>query len=113
MKLITAMIQPHRLQKVKDELFKASVTKMTMNNVHGCGQQSGYNERYRGLLHEVNLLPKVHIEIAVNENFVQPAIEAIIKGARIGKIGDGKIFITELAEVVRIRTGERGKIAIG
>lgn len=113
MKLITAMIQPHRLQKVKDELFKANVTKMTMNNVHGCGQQSGYNESYRGLLHEINLLPKVRIEIAVNENFVQPTIDAIIKGGRIGKIGDGKIFITELAETVRIRTGERGKIAIG
>ncbi|MBL8033631.1 MAG: P-II family nitrogen regulator [Leptospiraceae bacterium] len=113
MKLITALVQPHRLQKVKDELFKANVTKMTMNNVHGCGQQSGYNETYRGLVHEVNLMPKVRIEIAVNENFVKPAIEAIIKGARTGKIGDGKIFITELAEVVRIRTGEKGNKAIG
>lgn len=113
MKLITALIQPHRLQKVKDELFKAQVTKMTMNNVHGCGQQSGYAEKYRGQIHEVNLMPKVRIEIAVNEAFVKPAIEAIIRGARTGKIGDGKIFITELTEVIRIRTQERGKIAIG
>lgn len=113
MKLITALIQPHRLQKVKDELFKASVTKMTMNHVHGCGQQSGYTEKYRGVLHEINLLPKVRIEIAVNETYVKPAIDAIIKGARTGKIGDGKIFITHLPEVIRIRTGERGKPAIG
>ncbi len=113
MKLITALIQPHRLQKVKDELFKAQVTKMTMNNVHGCGQQSGYTEKYRGEIHEVNLMPKVRIEIAVNEGFVRPAIEAIIRGARTGKIGDGKIFITELTEVIRIRTEETGKIAIG
>jgi len=113
MKLITALIQPHRLQKVKDELFKAQVTKMTLNNVLGCGQQAGYTESFRGQLHEVNLIPKVRIEIAVNEDFVQRAIDAISRGARTGKIGDGKIFITELAEVVRIRTGERGKIAIG
>ncbi len=113
MKLLTALIQPHRLQKVKDELFKAQVTKMTMNNVQGCGQQSGYAETFRGALHEINLLPKVRIEIAVNEDFVPRAVDAIIKGARTGKIGDGKIFITELADIVRIRTGEKGKIAIG
>jgi nitrogen regulatory protein P-II 2 len=113
MKLLTALIQPHRLQKVKDELFKAQVTKMTMNNVQGCGQQSGYSESFRGVLHEINLLPKVRIEIAVNEDFVQRAIDAIIRGARTGKIGDGKIFITELADIVRIRTGEKGKVAIG
>jgi len=113
MKLITALIQPNRLQKVQDELFKANVTKMTVNNVHGCGQQSGYTESYRGLLHEINLLPKVRIEIAVNEEFVTPTVNAIIKGGRTGKIGDGKIFITELANVIRIRTGEKGKKAIG
>jgi nitrogen regulatory protein P-II 1 len=113
MKLLTALIQPHRLQKVKDELYKANVTKMTMNNVQGCGQQVGYNEKYRGFMHEINLLAKVRIEIAVNEEFVAPAVAAIECGARTGKIGDGKIFITELADVIRIRSGEPGKAASG
>ena len=111
MKLITAMIQPHKLQDVKDALFKANVTKMTVNNVHGCGQQSGYTESYRGLVHEINLLPKVRIEIAVNEEFVKPTINAIIKGGRTGKIGDGKIFVYDLERVMRIRTGEQGEAA--
>jgi nitrogen regulatory protein P-II 1 len=113
MKLITAMIQPNRLQDVQDALFKANVTKMTVSNALGCGQQKGYDETYRGAVHEVNLLKKVRIEIAVNEDYVEPTVNAIIAGARTGKIGDGKIFITELAEVIRIRTGERGKVAIG
>ncbi|MBS0619438.1 MAG: P-II family nitrogen regulator [Spirochaetes bacterium] len=113
MKLITAMIQPHKLQDVKDALFKAHVTKMTVSNALGCGQQRGYDESYRGAVHEVNLLKKVRIEIAVNEDFVEPTIQAIIAGARTGNIGDGKIFITELADVVRIRTGEKGKTAVG
>ncbi|GAB4425225.1 MAG: P-II family nitrogen regulator [Turneriella sp.] len=113
MKLITAMIQPNRLQDVQDALFKANVTKMTVSNALGCGQQKGYDETYRGAVHEVNLLKKVRIEIAVNEDYVEPTVNAIIAGARTGKIGDGKIFITELAEVIRIRTGEKGKVAIG
>ncbi|MFO1469805.1 MAG: P-II family nitrogen regulator [Turneriella sp.] len=113
MKLITAMIQPHKLQDVKDALFKANVTKMTVSNALGCGQQHGYDESYRGVVHEVNLLKKVRIEIAVNEDFVEPTINAIVAGARTGNIGDGKIFITELAEVIRIRTGEKGKTAVG
>ncbi len=113
MKLITALIQPNRLQKVKDELFKANITKMTLSDAHGCGQQGGYLETYRGVRHEINLFPKVRVEIAVNEDFVQRAVDAIIKGGKSEKIGDGKIFISDLAEVVRIRTGERGKKAIG
>ena len=113
MKLITAMIQPNRLQDVQDALFKANVTKMTVSNALGCGQQKGYDESYRGAVHEVNLLKKDRIEIAVNEDYVEPTVNAIIAGARTGKIGDGKIFITELAEVIRIRTGEKGKVAIG
>ena len=113
MKLITAMIQPNRLQDVQDALFKAHVTNMTVSNALGCGQQKGYDESYRGAVHEVNLLKKVRIEIAVNEDYVEPTVNAIIAGARTGKIGDGKIFITELAEVIRIRTGEKGKVAIG
>lgn len=113
MKLIVAMIQPHKLPDVKKALFDAEVHKMTVTNVVGCGQQKGYSETYRGVVHEVNLLKKVRLEIAVNENFVEPTIAAIIQGANTGKIGDGKIFILDLPECIRIRTGERGSEAIG
>lgn len=113
MKLIIAMIQPHKLPDVKKALYDAQVYKMTVTNALGCGQQKGYTETYRGVIHEVNLLKKVRLEIAVNENFVQPTIDAIIKGARSGTIGDGKIFILELPECIRIRTGQRGGSAIG
>lgn len=113
MKLIIAMIQPHKLPDVKQALYEAEVYKMTVTNALGCGQQKGYTETYRGVMQEVNLLKKVRLEIAVNENFVQPTIEAIIKGARSGNIGDGKIFVMDLPECIRIRTGERGNTAVG
>lgn len=113
MKLIIAMIQPYKLPDVKRALFDAQVYKMTVSNALGCGQQKGYTETYRGVMEEVNLLKKVRLEIAVNEDFVKPTIEAIIKGARTGSIGDGKIFVIELLECVRIRTGETGGEAIG
>ena len=113
MKLIIAMIQPHKLPDVKKALYDAEVYKMTVSNALGCGQQKGYSETYRGVIHEVNLLKKVRLEIAVNENFVEPTVNAIIKGAKTGKIGDGKIFILDLPECIRIRTGERGGDAIG
>jgi len=113
MKLIIAMIQPHKLPDVKKALYDAEVYKMTVTNALGCGQQKGYTETYRGVIQEVNLLKKVRLEIAVNEDFVQPTIDAIIKGAKTGNIGDGKIFILDLPECVRIRTGERGGRAIG
>jgi nitrogen regulatory protein P-II 1 len=113
MKLITALIQPHKLPDVKKALFEADVHKMTVTNALGCGQQKGFTETYRGVIHEVNLLKKIRIEVAVNEDFVEPTIEAIIKGAKSGNIGDGKIFITPLEECIRIRTSERGKKAIG
>lgn len=113
MKLIVALIQPHKLPDVKKALFAAEVHKMTVSNVVGCGQQKGYSETYRGVVHEVNLLKKVRLEIAVNEDFVRPTVEAIIKGARSGNIGDGKIFILDLGHCIRIRTGERGCEAIG
>lgn len=113
MKLITAVIQPHKLTDVKNSLAKVGVTKMTVSNAMGCGQQKGYSEAYRGVIHEVNLLKKTVIEIGVNEEYVEPTVKAIIDGARTGNIGDGKIFITELTEVIRIRTGERGSEAIG
>ena len=108
MKLIVAIIKPEKLPDVKEALFEAEVTKMTVSNVIGCGQQMGYTESYRGAVSEINLLKKVRIEIAVNDDFVKPAVDAIIKGARSGNIGDGKIFITELYECIKVRTGETG-----
>jgi nitrogen regulatory protein P-II 2 len=113
MKLIIAMIQPHKLPDVKQALFKAEVHKMTVTNALGCGQQKGFTETYRGVITEVNLLKKVRLEIAVNEDFVQPTIDAIIKGVRSGRIGDGKIFVLDLPRCIRIRTGEEGNKAIG
>jgi nitrogen regulatory protein P-II 1 len=113
MKLIIAYIQPEKLSDVKQELYKAAVYKMSVTNALGCGQQKGYHESYRGVDFEVNLLRKVRLEIAVNEDFVEPTIAAIVTGARTGEIGDGKIFVIELTECIRIRTGERGNEAIG
>jgi len=113
MKLVIAYIQPEKLNEVKQELYKAEVFKMSVTNALGCGQQRGYHESYRGVDIEVNLLKKVRLEIAVNEDFVQPTTDAIIRGARTGEIGDGKIFIVDLPECIRIRTGETGGEAIG
>lgn len=113
MKLIIAIIQPERLTDVKTALFDARVFKMTALNVIGCGQQMGYTETYRGAVAEINLLKKVELQIAVNDDFVQPAVDAIIKGARTGQIGDGKIFILDLPQCIRIRTGETDHVAIG
>ena len=113
MKLITAMIQPHKLTDVKRALYDAEVYKMTVTNALGCGQQAGYSETYRGVKQEINLLKKIRLEIAVNEDFVKPTIDAIIKGAKTGNIGDGKIFVLDLPECIRIRTGETGNNAIG
>ncbi len=113
MKLIVAYIQPHRLNAVKQALFEKEVVKMSVTTALGCGQQMGYHETYRGADIEVNLLKKIRIEIAVNEPFLQTTIDAIIQGARTGKIGDGKIFVMNLEDCIRIRTGEVGKDAIG
>lgn len=113
MKKVEAVIQPEALESVKEALFDADIHKMTVHRVRGCGQQRGYSESYRGKVYQVNLLEKVKLEIAVNQKFVQPCIDAIIKGARSGNIGDGKIFVTSLEQCVRIRTGEKGNDAIG
>jgi nitrogen regulatory protein P-II 2 len=113
MKLIIAYIQPHKLQDVKKSLYKAEVHKMSVTNALGCGEQQGYEESYRGIKFEVNLLKKVRLEIAVNEDFVDRTIKAIIEGARSGQIGDGKIFVLDLGQCVRIRTGDVGNKAIG
>ena len=111
--MIKAVVQPHKLKDVKDSLAKAGVTKMTVSTAVGCGQQKGFSETYRGVITEVNLLNKTIVEIAVNEDYVDATVQAIIDGARTGNIGDGKIFISELKEAIRIRTGEKGKDAIG
>ncbi|MDZ7315197.1 MAG: P-II family nitrogen regulator [candidate division KSB1 bacterium] len=113
MKLIIAYIQPEKLNAVKQALYEREIYKISVTNALGCGQQRGYHETYRGVEIEVNLLKKVRIEIAVNDAFVQPTIEGIIAGARTGNIGDGKIFILDLVECIRIRTGETGSEAIG
>ena len=113
MKLVIAYIQPHKLQDVKQSLYKAQVHKMSVTNALGCGEQLGYEESYRGIKFEVNLLKKVRIEIAVNEDFVDKTVNAIIEGAKTGQIGDGKIFVIDLVECIRIRTGQKGKDAIG
>ena len=113
MKLIVALIQPHKLPDVKRALFDADVHRMTVTNALGCGQQKGFTETYRGVIKEVNLLKKIRIEVAVNSDFVDKTVDAIIKGAHTGNIGDGKIFILDLPECIRIRTGERGIDAIG
>jgi len=113
MKLIIAYIQPEQLNEVKQSLYEKEVFKMSVTNAMGCGQQKGYHETYRGADIEVNLLKKVRMEIAVNDDFVDTTVEAIIAGARTGNIGDGKIFVLDLPECIRIRTGERGSEAIG
>jgi len=113
MKMVVAYIKPERLNAVKQELYKHDIFKMSITNALGCGQQKGYHESYRGVDEEVNLLKKIRIEIAVNRDFVQATIDAIIDGAQTGNIGDGKIFVTNLEECVRIRTGEVGEDAVG
>jgi len=113
MKLVVAYVQPERLNAVKQSLFKREIRKMSVTNALGCGQQGGYTETYRGTDLEVNLLKKVRLEVAVNNEFVEETIEAIIEGARTDSIGDGKIFVLEMVDCVRIRTGERGGDAVG
>ena len=113
MKLIIAIIQPHRLEEVKKALYEADVNLITVSEVLGHGRQKGIDEFYRGAKETGNLLRKIRLDIAVNENFVDPTIKAIIKGARTGKIGDGKIFVVDLPRCIRIRTGDEGSEAIG
>ena len=114
MKLIIAYIQPERLEAVKTALFKAEVNKISViNNASGCGLQKGITESFRGLVRETKTRSKTRLEIAVNDNFVKPTVDAIIEGARTGQIGDGKIFILPLEECIRIRTGGMGTDAIG
>ena len=102
-----------KVNDVKQALFDANITKMSITNALGCGQQMGHKETYRGTVTNVNLLKKVRLEIAVNEDFYKAAIDAIVGGAKSGNIGDGKIFILDLSECIRIRTEETGNEAVG
>ena len=113
MKLIIAYIQPHKLEDVKKALADAEVGKMSVTNSLGCGAQMGYEESYRGIKFEVNLMKKIRLEIAVSDPFLEKTVDTIITSARTGEIGDGKIFVLDLADCIRIRTGEHGTDAIG
>lgn len=113
MKLIIAIIKPDRLEAVKQELYKAEINLITVSEVLGHGRQMGVTEIYRGVKEVGNLLRKIRLEIAVNEDYVEKTISAILKGAQTGQIGDGKIFVLDLVECIRIRTEERGGQAIG
>ncbi|MEO0476117.1 MAG: P-II family nitrogen regulator [Planctomycetota bacterium] len=115
MKFIIAIIQPSRLEEVKAALSEVEVVRLTIMDVQGFGRQKGQTERYRGQEISVNLLRKVQLQIAVNDEFVEPTVNAIIRGGRTGEsgeIGDGKIFVLPLEDCVRIRTGERGAEAV-
>ena len=116
MKMIVAIIRPDKLEAVQEALNQRDVYLMTVSDVRGCGRQRGFTEVYRGTELQIRLLPKLKLEIAVNEPFVEATIEAIVHAARTGaagQIGDGKIFVLPLEDCVRIRTGERGGQAIG
>ncbi|HJR70436.1 MAG TPA: P-II family nitrogen regulator [Gammaproteobacteria bacterium] len=112
MKLITAVVKPFRLDDVRNALAEVGVQGMTVTEVKGFGRQRGHTELYRGAEYVVDFLPKVKVEVAVTDELVERVIEAIIAAAKTGKVGDGKIFVTELTEVYRIRTGETGDQAI-
>ncbi len=112
MKLVTAIIKPFRLDDVRNALSEVGVQGMTVSEVKGFGRQRGHTELYRGAEYVVDFLPKAKIEVAVEDDRVDAIIEAIVDSARTGKVGDGKIFVTELEQVLRIRTGETGDSAL-
>ena len=112
MKKIEAIVKPFKLDEVREALSEVGVTGLTVTEVKGFGRQKGHTELYRGAEYVVDFLPKVKVEVIIADNLVERAIEAIIKAARTGKIGDGKIFVTSVEQVVRIRTGESGEAAV-
>ena len=112
MKKIEAIVKPFKLDEVREALAEVGVTGLTVTEVKGFGRQKGHTELYRGAEYVVDFLPKVKIEVVVTDKMIDQAIEAIIKAARTGKIGDGKVFVTEVGQVVRIRTGETNEAAV-
>ena len=112
MKMVEAIVKPFKLDEIKDALTKAGIQGMTVGEVRGFGRQKGHTELYRGAEYSVDFVPKVKIQILVPDEKAAQVVEAIMQGARTGKIGDGKIFVAPVEEVIRIRTGERGPEAI-
>ena len=112
MKQITAIIKPFKLDEVRESLAAVGVSGLTVTEVKGFGRQKGHTELYRGAEYVVDFLPKVKVEVVVADDVVEHAVEAIVKAARTGKIGDGKIFVTAVEQVIRIRTGETGPDAV-
>ena len=112
MKLITAIVKPHRIEEVKEALRDIGVNGLTTTDVEGFGRQRGHTEVYRGAEYQVDFVPKVKVEVLVSEDDAQGVVDAIEEAARTGKIGDGKIWVTEAEQVIRIRTGERGPDAL-
>ncbi len=112
MKLITAIIKPFKLDDVREALHEIGIHGLTVTEVKGYGRQKGHTEMYRGAEYVVDFLPKMKLEVAVAEDLVESAVEAIMQAAQTGKIGDGKIFVSPLDDVIRIRTGERGREAL-
>lgn len=112
MKLVTAVIKPFRLDDVRNALAEVGVQGMTVSEVKGFGRQRGHTELYRGAEYVVDFLPKAKIEVAVADDMVERVVETIVESAKTGKIGDGKIFVTELSQILRIRTGETGDSAL-
>ena len=112
MKLITAVVRPHALAEVKSALEAAGVTGITVSDVHGFGRQRGHTEIYRGAEYTVDFVPKVRVDVVVDDADVDAVLDAIVTAARTGKIGDGKAWVTEVIDLVRVRTGERGAAAL-
>ena len=112
MKQVTAIIKPFKLDEVREALAEVGVSGLTVTEIKGFGRQKGHTELYRGAEYVVDFLPKIRVEVVLPDDQVDAAIEAVVKAARTGKIGDGKIFVYELEQVVRIRTGETGKEAL-
>jgi len=112
MKFIIAIIKPFKLDEVREALSEIGVSGLTVTEVKGFGRQKGHTELYRGAEYVVDFLPKVKIEVVIAENMLEGAVDAIVKAARTGKIGDGKIFVTSVDQVIRIRTGETDEAAI-
>ena len=112
MKKITAMIKPFKLDDVREALSEIGIQGMTVTEVKGFGRQKGHTEVYRGAEYAVDFLPKIQIDIVLNDDAIERALEAIIEAARTGKVGDGKIFVTPIEQVIRIRTGETGDDAV-
>ena len=112
MKKVEAIVRPHLLEAVKTALQEVGIVGMTVTEVKGFGRQKGHTETYRGSEYKVEFLPKIKIEIALGDELVEQAVEAVLKTAKTGKFGDGKVFVSEIDDVVRIRTGERGEAAL-